>query len=545
MLDQKAHPAISLRRGTLVPAILAIGISLRLWQYLADMSMWFDELSIARNVSERSLGQLLGQPLAYEQTSPLGFLAMLDIAKNIFGPSDMSLRLFPFLCGIAALFLFWRVAERTLEGAAVPIAVALFALSPPLIRYTAELKPYGVDVVAILALTLVALDLCRAEPTLRRCLGAGGIGIISVFFSQASVLILTGLGAALFVRWGLRRDLDTRRPVFVTVPIWACAAVGGLVVARQHMTTHTMEFMHWVWRGRLGFLPLPTTVSGFATWTRDRFSQFFDTMSSYPLPLVYTALALTGLIVLWRRRNVALILAAPFVVTLAAAIAQQYPFRGRVVLFLLPTLLLTSAAATGWMIERATVAQPALGVVLAIAFLAPPLIAVLRKPPPYTGEPFKPVFAYVQAHRQPGDRVYAYSNAFEAINRYGAQYGMPPGSYVAGSCDEQSILPFLADIDRLRGTRRLWVIASSVPDFRPGRQAIGKYLRAIGVKRDSMSVPSIAPLDPVSAELFDLSDTARLRLATAASIPFKPDTLHALCFDWVYPTPGSTSALPR
>jgi NADPH:quinone reductase-like Zn-dependent oxidoreductase len=89
------------------------------------------------------------------------------------------------------------------------------------------------------------------------------------------------------------------------------------------------------------------------------------------------------------------------------------------------------------------------------------------------------------------------------------------------------------------------VIASSVPDFRPGRQAIGKYLRAIGVMRDSMSVPSIAPLDPVSAELFDLSDTARLRLATAASIPFTPDTLHALCFDWVYPTAGSTAALPR
>lgn len=545
MPDRQANPTFSLRREMLLPAIVAIGLALRVWQYLADMSMWFDELSIARNVSERSLDQLLGQPLAYQQSAPLGFLAMLDIAKNIFGPSDLSLRLFPFLCGVAALFLFWRVAERTLEGVAVPTALALFALSPPLIRYTAELKPYGVDVVAILALTLVALDLCRAEPTLRRCVTAGGIGIIGVFFSQASVLILTGIGATLFVRWALQRDVAARMPAFVTVPIWACAAIGGLVVSRQHMTTQTMAFMHWFWRTRLGFLPLPATASGFAIWTRDRFATFFDTMSSYPMPLVYTVFALTGLIVLWRRRDVALILAGPVAVTLAAAIAQQYPFRGRVVLFLLPTLLLTSAATVGWMIERASAIQPALGAALAVALLTPPLVAILRKPPPYTGEPFKPVFAYVQAHRQPGDRVYVYSNAFQAINRYGAQYGMPPDSYVAGSCDEQSILPFLADIDRLRGTRRLWVIGSSVPDFRPARDAIGKYLRAIGVKRDSMSVPSIAPLDPVSAELFDLSDTTRLRLATAKSIPFPADTLHALCFDWVYPTPGATSALPR
>jgi len=34
-------------------------------------------------------------------------------------------------------------------------------------------------------------------------------------------------------------------------------------------------------------------------------------------------------------------------------------------------------------------------------------------------------------------------------------------------------------------------------------------------------------------------------LFAAATFPFKPDTLHALCFDWVYPTPGSTAALPR
>ena len=41
-------------------------------------------------------------PSAYEQTAPLGFLAMLEISSMLFGTSDMSLRLFPFLCGIAS-----------------------------------------------------------------------------------------------------------------------------------------------------------------------------------------------------------------------------------------------------------------------------------------------------------------------------------------------------------------------------------------------------------------------------------------------------------
>ena len=122
---------------------------------------------------------------------------------------------------------------------------------------------------------------------------------------------------------------------------------------------------------------------------------------------------------------------------------------------------------------------------------------------------------------------------------------MPVGTYDAGACDENSTGPFLADVDRYRGAPRVWVIGSSVPDFREGRQAIGKYLRTIGAVRDSFQRASVAPLDPVSAELFDLSDTIRLKSASAASFAVKQDTLHALCFAWVHPTPPEGDSLPR
>ncbi len=536
----------SQRFAPLLLAIVAIGTALRVWQYLADTSMWFDELSIARNIVERSLSRLLTQPLGYEQTAPLGFLAAIELTKQLFGTSDMSLRLFPFICGIAALFVFRRVAERALDGVAVPIAVALFALSSPLIRYSAELKQYGGDVLVTLVLTLIALELCARAPSVRCCISAGLVGFITVLFSQAAVLVLAGVGAALFVRWLLDRNDHTLRPVLVTVPIWAIAAASGLLIARHFMTPQTMEFMQWFWRKGNGFLPLPPSVAGTALWTRERFVQFFDGMSGYPLPALYTILALAGFVVLWRRRNTAFILAGPLFVTLAAAVAQQYPFRMRVVLFLLPTLLLTSAAAIKWVIDRATRIAPAAGAIVGIAALAPPVAAIALAPPPYTAEPFKPIFAYVQAHRQPGDRIYVYANAYEAAARYGAHYGMPPGSYISGSCDERSFAPVYADADRLRGAPRVWVIGSSVPNFRPARRALGKYLSAIGIKRDSLALKSVAPMDPVSAELYDLSDTTRLKAASAASFDVKPDSaLHALCFDWVRPTSDTSPSPPH
>ena len=279
MGDSRSRYEYSPRNERLLWALVAIGVGLRLWQYLADTSMWFDEFSIARNITERSLGQLLTQPLGFEQTAPLGFLAILKLSSRLLGSSDMALRLFPILCGVASVFVFWRVAERTLSGSAVPIAVALFALSPPLIRYSVELKQYGCDVVAILLLTLVALNLCARTPTIRECVRAGLIGAFTILFSQTAVLVLAGIGAALTLRFVLRYRELPRRIVLVTVPIWACAALIGLFIARRYMTAHTMEFMHWFWRTRLGFLPLPTSANGFALWTRDRFTQFFDAMS--------------------------------------------------------------------------------------------------------------------------------------------------------------------------------------------------------------------------------------------------------------------------
>lgn len=535
-----------LTSGRILSALIAVGIALRLWQYLADMSMWFDEFSIARNIGERSFEQLLTKPLAFEQTAPLGFLAAVDIAKHLFGASDMSLRLFPFLCGIASLFVFRRLAERALVGIAVPFAVALFALSAPLIRYSAELKQYSGDVLVTSLLTLVALDLCTRQPSRRRSIAAGAIGVVSILFSQAAVLVMTGLGAALFARWLFDRSAKTREPVIVTVPIWACAAIGGLLTARHYMTAHTMAFMHEFWRSRQGFLPLPPSSSATMLWTRDRVLQFFDQLSGYPIPALYTLLALAGFAVLWRRRHVALILAGPFLVTFAAAVAQQYPFRMRVVLFLLPTLLLTAAASIGWVVDRVMAISPAAGIASSIALLVPPAIAIVLSPPPYVVEPFKPVLAYVQSHLQPGDRVYVFANAYMAVSRYGPRYGMPLGSYVPGTCDDSAFTPFYADVDRFRGAPRVWIVGSSVPNFRPARSAIGKYLRTIGIKRDSVVMKSAAPMDPVSAELYDLSDTTRLRAATAATFHVEPDpVLHALCYDWVRPTQPAASALLR
>ena len=71
----------------------------------------------------------------------------------------------------------------------------------------------------------------------------------------------------------------------------------------------------------------------------------FQNSLFYPAAWLYTSLALVGLVLLVRRGREGWIVVAPFVATVAAALAQQYPFRDRVILFLLPSLFLGLGAA--------------------------------------------------------------------------------------------------------------------------------------------------------------------------------------------------------
>jgi dienelactone hydrolase len=526
----------------LIATLLAIGVALRVWQYLGDTSLWFDELSIARNIHERTFAQLMTQPLGYNQIAPVGFLAMVKGSALLLGPSDMALRLFPFLCGLLSLILFWRVAARALDPVATPVALGIFVIGLPFIRYTSELKQYGADLDAALALTLIALDLRSSPPTVRQCALAGLAALPMVLFSQAAIVVMVGLGAVLVGLRLLERSPDTRLPALITAPIWVASALVGLWVARQHTTPETIAYMHQFWGQRLGFFPLPPRHARDALWLWDRIGQLFaeEAMLKYPVPWLYEAIAMLGLIVLWRRaRDIALIVVTPLAAAAAAAIAQQYPFRLRVVLFVVPTLVLLVATGVRWISAQAARLHPLSGSAMLAGLVASPVYAIVADRPAYSVENYKDVLAHVQSHRRPDDPVYVYANTYEAMEHYGARYGFAPDGYILGTCDERESRRYLEDVDRFRGLPRVWFVASSVRPFYPARQSIDRYLHAIGVVLDSIAVPSQQRgLFPVSAELFDLSDSMRLQAATAASFPVTPidDTLPPPCNDWVRPT---------
>lgn len=526
-------------RSAFLWTLVALGAALRIFQYASDTSLWFDELSIVRNLVHRSAGELATEPLRYKQIAPVGFLVAEKGISRVLGESDLAFRFLLLPVGLAALVLFLPLARRLLDGYAVPFAVAAFAIGGPFIRYGAEIKQYGIDVAAAIALSLVALRLRDPDSTAGRCVRAAIAGAVLVWFSQMTVFVLAGLGAALLLAWRRERDEPTRRALRVAVPVWAIASLAASLVGLRLIAPETRAFMDAFWRLRGGFPPWPVRKPGDLLWLWDRTTQLFgdDMVLRYPWPALYGALAVVGFVVLWRRNRVgALVLLGPFAVVVLAAAARQYPFRTRLVLFVLPALVIAVAQAAEWIRRQAARLHPVVGAVCMIAFFAGPAWAFIRVPPPYFVEDYKTVLAFVREHRQPGDAVFVTPLACEAVERYGPEYGLPPGEYRLGTCSAEDRRVLLREVDEYRGRSRVWVIASAVPPFQPPRATVENYLSTIGIRRLSVAVPSEKPLFPVSAILFDLSDPARLTAASAETFPLEPEgPFPLLCGEWVEP----------
>jgi len=519
--------------------LIVCAIGLRVWAYFSNVSLWLDELLISRNILGLPLSHLLTKPLLLDQVAPRGFLLVEKLAVDTLGRNELALRFFPFLCSVASVFLFHRLANRALGGWAAVFALALFAIGVPFIQYGVEVKQYIFDATAAMLLLYLALTLHDSETTIQRLVLAGLAAFAIIWFSQASVVVMAGIGAGLAIEWLIRRDRGIGRALLITIPLWAVASLVALVVGVRSMTPSTREFMDDFWG--TGFMPLPFTLIDTLRWLWAQWLSLFTdpTLLRYSLPLVFVAVSLLGIVCLWRtRRDVGLILLGPFALAVVAAAAHQYPLRGRLMFYLAPAALLTIAAGAEQLRQWTAALSRPLGAVIAAAVLAPPVMAFAKGHPPYEIENNRALYAYLQQRRQPGDIIHIFPLSRIGALYYGERYGLRLGEWRTSVCDRNDTRVFVRDVDQYRGVRRLWLVSGGSRPFRSARAAVRDYLATIGVRRDSLVLPSLTR-EGIWLDLYDLSDTVRLRSADAESFPVAPMPKDPRpgCRPWVRPSP--------
>jgi len=179
-----------------VGGFVILGLLGRLARYLLNFPLWPDESFLAAGFIDGTFAGTLGA-LDYHQVAPLLFVWTELIFVKIFGFSEYSLRLFPFLSSVAGVFLFLHLARRLLKGFPLLLAVAIFTVSYYPIRHGCEVKPYGVDLTVSLVLLVLAVE-WRRDSNRGRFLWLLALAVIpAVGLSFPAVFIAGGISLGL------------------------------------------------------------------------------------------------------------------------------------------------------------------------------------------------------------------------------------------------------------------------------------------------------------------------------------------------------------
>jgi hypothetical protein len=301
-----------------------LGLLLRAARYLLNWPLWCDETMISANFLDRGYADLL-RPLDYRQVGPLLWLAIELTSVKVLGFSEWTLRLFPFVCGMASVPLFRHVAGRVVGGVPLLLAVGIFAVSIWPIGYVAEVKPYASDLVVSLGILALAIEWWRAPGQTGWLWGLAALGPVAVALSLPSLFVLGGVG--LVIAWPVW--WSGRRVARLALGIYGAGVVTTfLAVLRFYKTApQDHEYFHNAWAR--AFPPLGNPMRLLA-WLADVHT---GNMFAYPTGSTngvsagtFLLFAVGAAILLRKRPMLAGLCLAPFGVAFVAAAIHRYPY---------------------------------------------------------------------------------------------------------------------------------------------------------------------------------------------------------------------------
>lgn len=372
------------RQQQLLLGVLLLGLAARCLRYFLKFPLWEDECFLCVNFIDRDYSGLL-EPLQYHQVAPPLFLWIELTVVRLLGFQEWSLRLFPLLCNVASLWLFYRLAKKLLHGLPLVFAVATFSLAYPCLRYAAEAKQYATDqFVALVLLSLfvewlqsrsMVVELSETAPRRSYWLWAmAGFTPIAIWLSYPAVFIVGSLSvvAARVIGWhGNRRNWLP----WIVLNALLVASFGLLWATTVHaQSSAELSFMDQFWQRAFPPWDQPWRLPSWLLLTHA------SELMAYPVggehggsTLTFLACA-TGVVVLARRQRgvLLLILLLPFAFQLAAAALHRYPYGGHVkfTMHLAPAICLLAGWGTAaWLTFLANIPRAQRGVLVACLLL--------------------------------------------------------------------------------------------------------------------------------------------------------------------------------
>lgn len=339
-----------------LPEILIIaGIVLRVKRWLENRSLWLDEAYLGMHLMSKPWkGLLLNERWASDfPVPPMGFMLAEKISTVFFGNNELALRLFPLLCGIAAIFLFYTLAKKILSFRLMVLALAFFVFNDVLIDYSAELKQYSTDLFIMMGLGLLFffrtdkwLEIKTQDMLLFALAGA-----VAVTFSHPAVFILAAFGISQQGTLLYKGKIEAAKRGVICGAAWLMTFLFWYKISFRGMSSNP-ELIESVTKP--GFM-LNVPFGSFASiqWFIGRLIDIFNNVVFLAPFWLSFLLFVTGAAVLIKRNLKAFyIFILPLVFAFLAGLSGKYLLGGRFSMFMVPGILICVVSGLDFIMTR-------------------------------------------------------------------------------------------------------------------------------------------------------------------------------------------------
>jgi hypothetical protein len=228
-------------------------------------------------------------------------------------------------------------------------------------------------------------------------------------------------------------------------------------------------------------------------WFIVRMSSFFNSVLNLsPWIALDAALYGIGIVSLFSRGKWqwSFLLLGSMLATLLASGIANYPFKGRLILFLVPsTLLAIGEGIEGlalWLKSSAALTRGLQWLLVAYLLWVPAGVTYFNVLQPRSfpyKEDIKPVLSFVQQHREKDDLIVVYDQAATTYEYYAPFYDLADAQTIMLDNYRKQPPKYRYAIDDLPKQQRIWIVFSNVLDTQGGvdvRTFILDYIKKIG-----------------------------------------------------------------
>lgn len=450
-------------------SLLILGCGVRILQYLINHSLWFDEANLALAVMDTPLSEL-HKPLfmckTYGQVAPLAFLYSVKLITLFINEREYSLRIISVICGIIILPVIYFVSRKLTSKRNSLFVLFLCSINLPLIHFSTEFKPYILDAFTASLILFVTFWTFtghnQGENSIIKNILFTITIMVSMWFSFTSVFVSFGVVAA---EWLYRLTNKSKRVdkylLLITVVI-----ITNLLILNSFYLNNIRNDpgLNSYWQGC--FVPLPISIDAFKWYINQPFHIMAYPVGFHLSGLTFLSVCIGGLVTWKKSRHKTILIAGPFVVTIIASLFRKYPFEGRLILFLVPSVILLSGIGIlelfKWVREKNKIAA----YIVIILFLLFPLYETSRRTlRPFRGENLRPVVEHIIKNKDQGHDLYVYCGAIPAFTYYARllNYNQP---WIKGINSRNNVKKYSEEIKEIFKDREdpVWFVFSHVWD---------------------------------------------------------------------------------